>query len=252
MTLTNLLKMDSTLTIENLQKAFVWTVEKLRLDPVLLAIRLVGRKNFHGWENPFTNELESQFQVKKINDIMNGSLTEHPVYKEFSSVGQCIVGDTAYAYDGSFGYVDNPIDANVTSSGDSFAIVENTIECTTSNDCLIFINCYMYPYFVRHITDNNPFINRHVYGIQDMIDIHGINNLEVDQSLMMPVLLIAKSFYEDDCMNVSASQNLVHIATKIINIYNNNMQSIGLECDGGDIGSINSYKLNDGTSNGIV
>jgi hypothetical protein len=245
--------MDSTLTIENIQKAFQWTVEKLRLDPVLLAVRLIGRKNFHGWQNPFMNELGSEFQVKKINDVMNGNLIGNPVYKEFSTDGQCVVGDIALAYNGSFGYVDNPISVNTTNSGDSFAILENTIECITSDDCLMFINCHVYPYLVRHISDSNPFVNKHVYDINDMIELHGINNLEVDQTLMMPVLLVAKSFYEDDAMNISASQNLVHIATKLINMYNDNMQSLGLEGDGGDVGKVVGFNLDNSSSNiGII
>lgn len=220
MLLSELLRMNSVLTVEYLQKAYQYVVEKLRLDPQLIPIRLTGRVQWGRWDLPFTDSVGNQFVVKEIQTVINGKLVSTPVYKEYING---VVGSIGSA---NYGWSNTEL---MTVDGDEFVIVDKTLECTSSDDCLCMLQCYAYPVFVypsglTSAQDKTLFTN-----IADAVATYSINTLTVDPGLMMMVGPMALAYYHYDAMSIGLAKTLEHYVVQLINYYNKQKHTFVIE-----------------------
>jgi len=218
MLLTDFLKMNTKLTVPNIQKAFVYVVQKLRYDPIFIPVLLSGRVNFNSFETPFKDSNSSEYVIKEIQSITNGLLSDIPEYKDYVDCVVGTIGSTDYGL---------TLSADTTTSGEEYFITQDTLECTTSDDTVVILNCYLYPKLVYPIIYSRT--NKVVYDIQTMITDYGVANLSCDTALMMLVGPMALSFYNDDILNIALSKTLEHYTTQLINIFNNYNQTYAVE-----------------------
>lgn len=218
MLLTDFMKLNSKLTVPDIQKAYRFVVRKLRFDPVLLPVLLTGRVNFNSFDLPFKDKNSSEYVVKEIDSILNGLLSDIPAHRDYID---CVVGNVCVPnYDLTF-------TDDTTVCDEEFSIEQETLECVTSDDTVALLNCYVYPYFVKPVSQT---INsKIVYDIQAMIDEYGINNLVVDDGLMMFIGPMALSYYNDDKLNIALSKTLEYYTIQLINLYNSYTQTFSPE-----------------------
>ena len=120
----------------------------------------------------------------------------------------------------------NAVDCNLSSvvlldglTSRARAISSNAVECTLNRS----VNCGLSVYFEIKA---DPYNTKHTYSIQEMINLHKIESLEMDNLLAILTITSALSKFYGEQGYLSDEQNHKKYITDMVNIYNQNEQAI--------------------------
>ena len=98
------------------------------------------------------------------------------------------------------------------------------IVCTNMDECYVLLLGYIYPYLVTTVSGYK--IEEHWYDAQDMIDEYGYTNLYIDDALCYLCGLKIMSLYLLDNGSISEASNYDYLLAQLINMYNQNTETI--------------------------
>lgn len=224
MMLNELLESNSSITIENLQLAYEKVVRKIRLHQTLIPICFnkafivpnMGDKNNY-WKIISSG---SEVAIKEIVDLFNKEYIEAPIYEDPKPVE---VGNREIDY----GFNTDRFKAFNSNHKQSIQIYRSgdyIASNVSEGESFLLSSGYIYPYLVY--TSNGPYMDRHLYSIQDMVNRYGADGLTVDSTLMMMVIPQAIAEYHNSNGDVGYASNYETYSKKLINLYNRNLEML--------------------------
>lgn len=210
MTLDTFIGLSSLLSVANIQSAYDDIVKKIRLHPAAFPVYVNDAARVGGFTYPAVIVgTESEVALKEIVNFEGVTLTDD--FNEAYEPGDLLIGTDDI--DSTFGFAGTGIDdPEIMWSGTDIAITNGDIAA-------FWMVCYPYPYFVTY---GSPYEYKHVYDIQDMIDLYGDDNLTVDPALMYPVLARALEIAFQHTGSVVLANSAGNFAMQYVSMYNGN------------------------------
>lgn len=178
----------------------------LHLFPVLIdgAIGLDGFNHIHKY---IKNNIESEIAFKEIYSILGVSFSGELIDKEYIQTPG-VVGDILDSFHTEVSLI---ADERFMWIGSDLVPLERQVS-------KIEFHAYAYPYFCK--TVDGVGVNKHYYGIQQMIDSYGEDNLIIDDFIGTLTALKVKSLYLLEQGSVSESSTVEYFYTQLLNQYN--------------------------------
>jgi hypothetical protein len=209
-----------------LQKAYEIVVNDLRLSPGLFPMLM---KSEHFCIDKFAYKATrvgsgSEIAFKEMRDFV-----ECDFYKDglvIENTNKVLIGYPEMQY---FGFAKLDYDAmnnKHESNPELFQSKQHFHFKNISNITYGFCHMigYQYPYPV--LTGNSTYDDFHSYDIKTTFDTYGLEDLEVDETLGILMLLKANQLYSEDSLNLSNAKNYDMLCTTFVNYYNQNNESI--------------------------
>ena len=211
--------LTDTQKVEVLQVAYEFVIKKLRLDPTVLPIFMSGQRvktlGFEYMNNIITTE--SEVAIKEIKTFFNETIT-NPLDEDRYALGTWTIGDTTVA---GFGFNATAFAAvnDDQSTRPTFYWSGTDVTCTNLDPSFFLIECFVYPYFCMHTTDDQ-FTVEHRYDIQWMIDTYTEELLEIDDLVGILSALKALSLWFGEQGDINFENIFDKATLDIINMYN--------------------------------
>ena len=217
MLLSTLQSLNSDLTVEVLQEAYYDIVRKIRLYPAVFPVNLTGIQGVDDFSLKAILPNYSEVAIKEIISVHGCSLnTELPITGSLSALE--LGNPTATSY-GLSNY--NNLNNSHIKTPDIIQY-ENTFYCVDTDPAMFFILVYPYPYAVT-IVGSDPFTDKHLYDIQDMIDEgDGASTLDICDMLLYLIVPKAMAIIYQQNDDIAYSTRYDNLTSSLINLFNRN------------------------------